>query len=312
MKLLDGKWLAGQVQRSLSKRIAQHRERGERAPGLGVILVGDNPASHAYVKRKEKVAGKTGFETFDTRLAACASFEEVRAVIDSYNQNPAVDGILLQLPLPDHLPTELLLDRIRADKDSDGLHPLNQGLLARGQGVLRPCTPKGTLRLLDLAFSELECDHELEDLEAALPEADLSGKQAIVVGRSILVGKPVSLLLLERNATVTMAHSRTAGLSELIGQADIVVAAVGRPHMIRGEWIKPGAVVLDVGINRLPDGSLTGDVDYPSAAQRASAITPVPGGVGPMTVAMLLENTFLSYEQHLQEERDLQEERKEK
>ncbi|MCB0354917.1 MAG: bifunctional methylenetetrahydrofolate dehydrogenase/methenyltetrahydrofolate cyclohydrolase FolD [Bdellovibrionales bacterium] len=303
MKLLDGKWLASQVQRTLSQKIDHECAKGPRKPGLGVILVGENPASLSYVKRKEKVAEKTGFRTFDTRLASDVTFEDVASAIDRYNQDPNVDGILLQLPLPSHLDSNTLLDRIRPDKDADGLHPVNQGLLMRGEGVLRPCTPKGTLKLLDLALSDRMAEGDLDNLEKDLPAVDLSGKSALVVGRSILVGKPVALLLLERNATVTLAHSRTENLKELVAGSDIVVAAVGKPHMIPGDWVREGTIVLDVGINRLEDGTLTGDVDFESARKRAAAITPAPGGVGPMTVAMLLENTFFAYQQHLQSER---------
>jgi methylenetetrahydrofolate dehydrogenase (NADP+) / methenyltetrahydrofolate cyclohydrolase len=294
-KILDGKWLAGQYHNVIRAEVEALKAKKGRVPGLGVILVGDNPASKAYVGNKEKVAKKQcGFETFDIFLPADASASDVAKAISTYNSQATVDGILLQLPLPKHLDEKPLLDSILPHKDADGLHPHNQGLMQRGDGRLQSCTPLGCMKLIDLAFS----NHDPSDgtsLSAELPEVDLSGKSAVVIGRSILVGKPVAAMLLDRNATVTIAHSRTTNLAEVVKSADIVVAAVGRPLMVKGDWIKPGAVVIDVGINRVESGALVGDVDYEEAAKRASAITPVPGGVGPMTVAMLMYNTLQAY-----------------
>lgn len=290
--ILDGKGVAAKIQNEIQERVRLLSHSAGVIPGLGVILVGDNPASHAYVANKEKFAKKCGFHTVERRLAASASQREVGDVIDDYNRDPKIHGILLQLPLPKGLDANALLDRIDPKKDADGLHPLNQGLLQRGDAVLRPCTPLGVLKLLDIALAKSDFSGSILEL----PRADLSGKRAIVVGRSILVGKPVGSLLLERNATVTMAHSKSPDLPSLVGEADIVVAAVGVPKMIQGAWIKEGAIVLDVGINRMPSGELVGDVDYETAKPRSSAITPVPKGVGPMTVAMLMLNTLLSCE----------------
>ena len=290
-RILDGKWLAREIQELIRGEVAQF---SGRPPGLGVILVGDNPASQTYVASKTKVAQGCGLATFDQHLSANATAEEVRQAIDTFNNDDRVDGILLQLPLPKSLKADEFLDRIRADKDADGLHPLNQGRLARGDTGVRPCTPLGCMLLMDVAFSKLQSGDKLSSL-ADLPRADLSGKHAVVIGRSVLVGKPVAQLLLERNATVTVAHSRTHDLPAVARSADVLVAAVGIPGLVKGEWVKEGAIVLDVGINRLPTGKLTGDVDYAPAAERASAITPVPGGVGPLTVTMLIHNTVQAY-----------------
>ncbi|MCB9030331.1 MAG: bifunctional methylenetetrahydrofolate dehydrogenase/methenyltetrahydrofolate cyclohydrolase FolD [Deltaproteobacteria bacterium] len=292
--ILDGKLLARLLETDLKQRVEKDAAQYGRKPGLAVILVGNNPASQYYVRTKEKVAKRAGLKSFDTRLPEDASFEQVAEAIKSYNQNPEVDGILLQLPVPRHLNSDKLLDLIDPAKDADGLHPHNQGLLMTGKKGVRPCTPLGTVKLLDLALSGVDISQKGVEV-SKIPEADLSGKSAVVVGRSILVGKPVSLLLLDRNATVTLAHSRTDDLAAVCKKADIVVAAVGVPGLVKGDWIKPGAIVLDVGINRLPDGSLTGDVEFDEAAKRAAAITPVPGGVGPMTVMMLIYNTYLNY-----------------
>lgn len=296
--LLDGKKLAEKVKQSIIKDIDGLSAKYGRRPGLGVILIGDNPASHVYVAAKEKFAEEAGMRTFDIRLPASATQVEAAAAVEKLNSDGDVDGILLQLPLPNHLSQSELINLISPAKDSDGLHPLNQGLLLRGEGELRSCTPRGSMRLIDLAYSGKS--QELESLEySQLPEVDLSGKSAIVIGRSILVGKPLALMLLERNATVTMAHSRTADLSALCRQADIVVAAVGKPRFIPGGWIKKGAVVIDVGINRGEDGKLTGDVNFEEAKAHAAFISPVPKGVGPMTIAMLVENTLRSYRRTL-------------
>ena len=298
-KVLDGKWLSTFVLSRVKREVeAMQRSHGV-VPGLGVILVGDNPASKTYVANKERSAKGCGFQTFEARLPSTATAAEVMQAVQAFNDNPSVHGILLQLPLPKGLDSGPLLDAIKPEKDADGLHPQNQGLLMRGEGVLRPCTPVGAMRLIDLAFSSIDPAKTDATTAPEIPVADLSGKRAIVIGRSILVGKPAGLLLLERNATVVMAHSKTPDLPERCREADIVVAAVGVPRMVKADWIKAGAVVIDVGINRLPDGKLCGDVDYAGAAERAAAITPVPGGAGPMTVAMLIQNTLNSCKRSL-------------
>ena len=295
-KILDGKWLAEKVKESILHRVQSELKSGKRAPGLGVILVGENPASKVYVGNKAKFAKACMFETVDVQLPASATQEEVAQAIQSLNENPKVDGILLQLPLPAGLKSEPLLSLIRADKDADGLHPLNQGLLMRNEGELRPCTPSGSMLLIDLALSSFNSNTSDESFSVdKLPKASLAGMKAVVVGRSVLVGKPIGLMLLERNATVTYAHSKTKNLDQVCKDADIIVAAVGQEHLIKGSWVKPGAIVIDVGMNRTKDGKLTGDVDFSEAEKAASAITPVPGGVGPMTVAMLIKNTLQSY-----------------
>jgi methylenetetrahydrofolate dehydrogenase (NADP+) / methenyltetrahydrofolate cyclohydrolase len=286
-QLLDGKALAAQVQAELAQSIQAFTAQGHRPPGLAVIMVGDNPASAAYVRNKAKACDRVGIVSQVLHLPAIAPQAEVMALIQQLNADPMVDGILVQLPLPESLDAVTLLNAIDPNKDVDGLHPINLGRLVRGETGLRSCTPYGVMRLLSTY-------HPIE----------LTGANAVVVGRSILVGKPMALMLLEANATVTIAHARTVNLAALTRQADILVAAVGRPGMITADWVKPGAVVIDVGINRVekPDGKarLVGDVEFAAVAPVASAITPVPGGVGPMTVAMLLENTVTSYRQRLQ------------
>lgn len=285
-QILDGKALAAQVQSELAQQVQALTAQGHRPPGLAVIMVGDNPASAAYVRNKERASGKVGIASQVHHLPATVPQAEVMALIQHLNQDANVDGILVQLPLPDGLDAVALLNTIDPDKDVDGLHPINLGRLLRGEQGLRSCTPYGVMRLM------------------AAHTIDLTGQRAVVVGRSILVGKPMAIMLLEANATVTVAHARTVDLPALTRQADILVAAVGRPNMITADWVKPGAVVIDVGINRVesPDGKaqLVGDVDYDAVTPIASAITPVPGGIGPMTVAMLLENTVTSYRQRLQ------------
>lgn len=285
-QILDGKALAAQVHTELAQTIQSLTAQGHRPPGLAVIMVGDNPASAAYVRNKERSSKKVGIASQVHHLPAHTSQAEVAALIQQLNADATVDGILVQLPLPDGLDAVALLNTIDPDKDVDGLHPINMGRLLRGEPGLRSCTPYGVMRLL------------------ATHNIDLTGQNAVVLGRSILVGKPMAIMLLEANATVTIAHARTVDVSALTRQADILVAAVGRPGMITADWVKPGAVVIDVGINRIekPDGKavLVGDVDYDAVAPVASAITPVPGGIGPMTVAMLLENTVTSYRQRLQ------------
>jgi methylenetetrahydrofolate dehydrogenase (NADP+)/methenyltetrahydrofolate cyclohydrolase len=272
-QLIDGKELAQQVGLEVRARAERFRAAHNRAPGLHVVLVGDDPASHVYVRNKERAAAKAGIAGKVHRLPAETSEADLLALIFELNGDDEIDGILVQLPLPRHLHDQTIIDAIDPAKDVDGLHPFNAGLLTVGRKGLRPCTPSGCMRMLQHIGWELE------------------GKRALVLGRSTLVGKPIALMLLEKHATVTIAHSRTVDLADRVRESDIVVAAVGRPHLVRGEWIKEGAVVLDVGINRLDDGTLTGDVEFESARKRASFITPVPGGVGPMTIAMLLSNT---------------------
>jgi len=296
--VLNGKWLADKILDSLKSEVSALTAKRGRAPGLGVILVGDNPASKAYVSSKEKAALKIGFKTYNQKLPADISFAELEKAIRGFNAEPGVDGILLQLPIPKHLDSDKAIDLINPDKDADGLHPFNQGLLMRSRATLKPCTPFGVMALLDLALSGTKSEDPSFNF-AELKKADLSGKSAVVVGRSILVGKPMAFLLLERNATVTVAHSKTKDLAATCREADILIAAVGVPNLVKADWVKPGAVVIDVGINRLESGpragKLTGDVDYEGAFERAKSITPVPGGVGPMTVAMLMHNTLSAY-----------------
>lgn len=272
-QLIDGKELAKEVRAEVKARAEAFRATHNRAPGLEVVLVGDDPASHVYVRNKERAASKAGIAGRVHRLPAETSEADVLALIFELNGADEIDGILVQLPLPDHLDDQTIVDAIDPAKDVDGLHPFNAGLLTVGRKGLRPCTPSGCMRMLQ----HIGCDPK--------------GKRALVLGRSTLVGKPIALMLLEKHATVTIAHSRTVDLADRVRESDIVVAAVGRPHLVKGDWVKEGAIVIDVGINRLEDGTLTGDVEFEGAKERASFITPVPGGVGPMTIAMLLNNT---------------------
>ncbi|WP_240966446.1 bifunctional methylenetetrahydrofolate dehydrogenase/methenyltetrahydrofolate cyclohydrolase FolD [Nodosilinea sp. P-1105] len=286
IQLLDGKALATRLQDELATTIQSLTSTGRRPPGLAVIMVGDNPASAAYVRNKERACTRVGIASYGQHLPTTVTQAEVLALIQQLNGNPDVDGILVQLPLPHHLDAVALLHAIDPNKDVDGLHPINLGRLVRGEPGLRSCTPYGVMRLLN-AY-----------------DIDPSGANVVVVGRSILVGKPMALMLLEANATVTIAHSRTPDLAALTRQADILVAAVGRPGMIKATDVKPRGIVIDVGINRVetPDGAsrLVGDIDFESVASVVQGITPVPGGVGPMTVAMLLENTVMSYRSRIQ------------
>lgn len=279
--LLDGKALAERIQTQLTGQIQALAPQIGRAPGLAVVMVGDNPASAAYVRNKERACTKVGIASFGQHFPTNTSQLELEQVIQALNQNERVDGILVQLPLPDHLDSVALLHQIEPNKDADGLHPLSLGRLVRGEVGLRSCTPAGVMRLLQ--------EYQI----------DLKGKQVVVIGRSILVGKPLALMLLEADATVTIAHSRSHDLQSITKQADILIPAVGRPGLITAAMVKPGAVVVDVGISRVSDTSgtsrLVGDVDFESVQEVAQFITPVPGGVGPMTVAMLLQNTFSSY-----------------
>ncbi len=281
-QLLDGKALAQQIYRELQAKIQQKQPKIRRTPGLAVLMVGDNPASAVYVRNKERACAQVGITSFGSHFPAQTSQKDLESVIEELNQNPNVDGILVQLPLPEHLDAVSLLQAIAPHKDADGLHPTNLGRLVRGEPGLRSCTPAGVMRLLS-AYG-----------------IAAKGKQAVVVGRSILVGKPLALMLLEANATVTIAHSQTPDLAKITRQADLLMAAVGKPQLITAEMVKPGAVVVDVGINRLEaakgKAKLVGDVAFEEVATVASYITPVPGGVGAMTVAMLLQNTVFSYE----------------
>jgi methylenetetrahydrofolate dehydrogenase (NADP+)/methenyltetrahydrofolate cyclohydrolase len=271
-RIIDGKAVAARVREQVARDVAELRDRTGHIPGLATILVGDDPASAVYVGGKRKASEEVGIADFHRHLPADSSQEDVEAVIAECNADSEVSGILLQLPVPEGLDGPTLTAQIVPEKDVDGLTPISQGRLLQGTPGLRPCTPLGVLELLDSEGVEL------------------AGAEAVVVGRSDLVGKPVSLLLQQRNATVTMCHSRTRNLPAVCVRGDVLIVATGRPGLIGAEHVKPGAVVIDVGINRTDEG-LRGDVDFAAAAQRASAITPVPGGVGPMTIAMLLRNT---------------------
>ena len=269
-QIIDGKAVAAQLRETLAKEVSGM----SNAPGLAVILVGDDPASQVYVRNKIKACESTGIKSFEARMNAEASQEDVAAQIAAYNADPSVHGILLQLPVPAHLDSDALIQMIDPAKDVDGLSFINIGKLVAGdESGLVPCTPQGSLMLIKSVAQ------------------NLSGKHAVVIGRSLLFGKPMAQLLLAENCTVTTAHSRTQNLEEVCRSADILVAAVGRAKMVKESWIKPGAIVIDVGINRQDDGKLCGDVDYEGAVNVAGAITPVPGGVGPMTIACLLKNT---------------------
>ena len=274
-RILDGKATAQAVRADVATRVRALRARG-LVPGLTVVLVGEDPASQVYVRNKDKAAAEAGFAVKTLRMPATVAQAELERVVDGLNADPAVHGILVQLPLPNGLQAEPVLHRLDPAKDVDGLHPRNVAALWSGERGLVPCTPAGCIELLDR--------HQIP----------LEGRRAVVIGRSQLVGKPLAALLLARHATVTVAHSRSRDLAEIAREAEILVAAVGRARLVRGDWVRPGAVVLDVGINRLDDGRLCGDVDFPAALGRAGAITPVPGGVGPMTIAMLLSNTALA------------------
>lgn len=274
-RVLDGKATALAVREQVATDVASLVSRGV-TPGLSVVLVGDDPASQVYVRNKDRAAQAAGIEVHTVKLPAETSQADLLSEVRRLNEDDKVHGILVQLPLPKGLDEDEVVRSIAAEKDVDGLHPDNVAALVRSQEGLRPCTPAGCIELLDRSNYELE------------------GKHVVVVGRSMLVGKPVAQLALERNATVTICHSRTRDLAHVVGEADVVIAAVGRARLIQGDWIRPGAMVLDVGINRGEDGKLVGDVDFGPASEKAAAITPVPGGIGPMTIAMLLKNTVLA------------------
>lgn len=274
--IIDGKAVAQQVRDEVRVGVEGLRNDRGVTPGLGVVLVGDDPASRIYVRNKEKACAEVGIRSVEHLLPASVSEQDLLALVGRLNEDPAIHGILVQLPLPDSIASDRVLRAVSPDKDVDGFHAVNQGLLLSGGEGFRPCTPLGVMKLLDSVGCELE------------------GKTAVVVGRSNIVGKPVALMLLARHATVTLCHSRTADLSREVGRADVLVAAVGKARAIPGGWIKPGAVVIDVGINRTSTGKLAGDVEFDEARERASWISPVPGGVGPMTICMLLSNTLWS------------------
>jgi methylenetetrahydrofolate dehydrogenase (NADP+)/methenyltetrahydrofolate cyclohydrolase len=272
--IIDGKAIAAKVRAEVAQQVREIEARAGVKPGLALIRVGNDPASEIYVRGKVKACLETGMAGFEHILPEATSEAELLALVRKLNVDPRVHGVLVQLPLPKQIDPGAVLDALAPQKDVDGFGPHNAGALFSGRKGLRPCTPLGILRLLDEARTEL------------------SGARALVVGRSNIVGKPVALLLLERNATVTVAHSRTAALAEEVSRAEVLVAAIGKAEMIKGEWVKPGATVIDVGMNRNAQGKLCGDVEFAKAAERARAITPVPGGVGPMTIAYLLSNTI--------------------
>ena len=292
-KIIDGKIASKQVLDEVTERTKKLAEKGVK-PGLAVVLVGENPASQVYVKSKGKAADNCGFHSIQHDLPDTTSEQDLLKLVDDLNNDPKIHGILVQLPLPDGINSTKVLEAIKPEKDADGFHPENVGLLAIGsmERALVPCTPAGSLVLLEKAAEALG--------------KKLEGMNAVIVGRSNIVGKPMVQLLLSKNMTVTVAHSRTKDLAGVVRAADVVVAAVGRPEMVKGDWIKEGAIVIDVGINRVdsdkkddegkPKKKLVGDVEYAAAAKRAAAITPVPGGVGPMTIAMLMSNTLRSAE----------------
>ncbi|NNC60348.1 MAG: bifunctional methylenetetrahydrofolate dehydrogenase/methenyltetrahydrofolate cyclohydrolase FolD [Erythrobacter sp.] len=281
-QIIDGKAFAARLRERVGEFAASFAEKAGRKPGLAVVLVGKDPASQVYVRSKGKATIEANMESFEHRLPDDTEEAGLLALVEELNADPAIDGILVQLPLPDHINEQAVIAAIAPDKDVDGFHVINAGRLAVGQRSFVPCTPLGCMMLLTDRLG------------------DLSGLEAVVIGRSNIVGKPMAQLLLDANATVTIAHSRTKNLPDVVRRADIVVAAVGRAEMVQPDWLKEGATVIDVGINRLPPepgkekGRLVGDVDFAGAQQRAGAITPVPGGVGPMTIAVLLRNTLVA------------------
>lgn len=271
--IINGKEIAVGIRASLKIEVEGLKNAGGLVPGLAVVLVGENPASKVYVKNKTIACAEVGIKSFQHTLPRDTTEGALLGLIRELNSSKEVHGILVQLPLSPQINSELILEAISPAKDVDGFHPYNIGRLATGSPVLQPCTPLGIMHLIDSTG------------------VDITGKDAVVIGRSNIVGKPIALMLIKRSATVTVCHSKTIDMAGKIALADIVVAAIGAPRFVKGEWIKQGAIVIDVGINRLPDGTLAGDVDFDSASKRASFITPVPGGVGPMTIAMLLKNT---------------------
>lgn len=284
-RLIDGKGLAARIRAGLKVETDELTRSGFQ-PGLAVVLVGDDPASHVYVANKTKACAEIGFRAFDHHLPAATTEEFLLELVDTLNKTPSVDGILVQLPLPSHIDSRKVLLAIDPRKDVDGFHPDNLGRMLMGEPRFVPCTPAGVMRLL------------------AEDGVNLEGKHAVVLGRSNIVGKPAAVLLSAANATVTLCHSKTLNLADVVRQADVLVAAIGRPKFVKGDWIKPGAIVIDVGMNRPPEGKLCGDVDTDAASVNAAAITPVPGGVGPMTIALLMENTLVSARRRARGQRD--------
>jgi methylenetetrahydrofolate dehydrogenase (NADP+)/methenyltetrahydrofolate cyclohydrolase len=280
-QIIDGKAIARKIRGEIATETQRLAAQGVR-PGLAVVLVGENPASKVYVSMKEKACSDVGIFSDEYTLPDSTEEAELLALIDKLNHDPKIHGILVQLPLPKHMDDSRILEAISPDKDVDGFHPFNMGRLIIGKPVFQPCTPFGIMVLLK---------------ESGI---DLKGKEVVIVGRSNIVGKPVAFMCLQQHATVTICHTRTVDLPAKIGAADILIAAAGKAEMVRGEWIKEGAVVIDVGVNRLPDNRLVGDVEFDAAARRASHITPVPGGVGPMTITMLLQNTLQSAQMSLE------------
>ncbi|NMO19630.1 bifunctional methylenetetrahydrofolate dehydrogenase/methenyltetrahydrofolate cyclohydrolase FolD [Pyxidicoccus fallax] len=272
-QLIDGKAVAARVRAEVKAEVERLKKERGLVPGLAVVRVGEDPASKVYVTGKKKAAEEVGFNSWEHHHDASITQEALLEVVRKLNDDPAVHGILVQLPLPKHIDADAIISAVKPEKDADGFHPLNAGNLLLGRPATRACTPYGIMRLLE----EIGCDP--------------AGKRAVVVGRSNIVGKPMALMLLQKNATVTIAHSKSDVRRE-VQDADIVVVAVGVAELVKGEWIKPGAVVIDVGMNRKPDGKLVGDVEFAKASERAGYITPVPGGVGPMTIAMLIRNTL--------------------
>ena len=277
---IDGKAIAARVRQQVARQVQARREAGGRTPGLAVVLVGEDPASAVYVRHKHNACVEAGIESFRHQLPADTTQQQLETLVDQLNDDPSVDGILVQLPLPEQLDARPILERIRPDKDVDGFHPYNLGRLAQRLPLLRPCTPKGVMTLLE---------------ESGLA---VRGLDATVVGASNIVGRPMALELMIAGCTTTVCHRFTRNLEEHVRRADVLIVAVGKPGLVKGEWVKEGAIVIDVGINRQEDGRLIGDVDFETAAERAAWITPVPGGVGPMTVASLLENTLQAADMH--------------
>ena len=276
-QILDGKAVAEDIKQGLAREVESLLQGGGRRPGLAVVLVGENPASQVYVRNKRNSCARAGFHSELHELPANTPQEELLELVDSLNARDEIDGILVQLPLPSHIDEETVIERIHPEKDVDGFHPYNVGRLVLRMPTLRPCTPRGVMTLLERTGQNLE------------------GLDAVIIGQSNIVGRPMALELLMARCTITVCHSRTRDLEDKIRGADVLVAAVGRPNFVQGDWIKEGALVIDVGINRLEDGSLCGDVDFETARERAGWITPVPGGVGPMTVATLLQNTLQAH-----------------
>ena len=275
--IIDGKAIAAKMRRTIAEDVSRLKGAGT-IPGLAVVLVGDDPASRVYVSMKEKACADAGIYSDEHKLPAETTEAQLLGLIADLNNNERIDGILVQLPLPKHIDESKVLEAISPKKDVDGFHPYNVGRLVTGNPLFQPCTPYGVMKMIEHTG------------------IDLTGKEVVVVGRSNIVGKPVALMCLAEHATVTICHSRTKDLADVVRRADVVIAAVGRPEMIKGDWIKEGAVVIDVGVNRVGEKKLVGDVDFEGARERAAAITPVPGGVGPMTITMLLYNTVVSAE----------------